>query len=52
MSDGRRVRLFKNGRTLMASSSQPSFALGHTLVTDNEREFDRAPDLACENRLR
>ena len=27
-------------------------ALGHTLVTDNEREFGRVPDLSCENWLR
>lgn len=27
-------------------------ALGHTLVTDNEREFARVPDLRCENWLR
>jgi tRNA(fMet)-specific endonuclease VapC len=27
-------------------------ALGHTLVTDNGREFNRLPGLACENWLR
>lgn len=29
-----------------------AIALGHTIVTDNEREFDRIEGLACENWLR
>lgn len=27
-------------------------ALGHTIVTDNQREFSRIPGVACENWLR
>jgi tRNA(fMet)-specific endonuclease VapC len=29
-----------------------AMALGHVLVTDNEREFERIDDLRCENWLR
>ena len=29
-----------------------ALALGHTIVTDNEREFSRVPDLRIDNWLR
>jgi tRNA(fMet)-specific endonuclease VapC len=49
-----RARLEKGGRPIGANDlliAAQALALGHTLVTDNEREFSRIDDLAIENWL-
>ncbi len=38
------------GRDLLLAAQ--ALSLGYTLVTNNEKEFARIPDLACENWLR
>jgi tRNA(fMet)-specific endonuclease VapC len=50
-----RVHLERTGRPIGANDlliAAQTVVLGHTLVTDNEREFTRVPGLACENWLR
>jgi tRNA(fMet)-specific endonuclease VapC len=50
-----RARLEGAGQPLRAHDlliAAQAVALGHTLVTDNEREFRRVQGLACENWLR
>jgi tRNA(fMet)-specific endonuclease VapC len=49
-----RARLERSGRPIGANDllvAAHALALGHTLVTDNEREFSRIDDLAIENWL-
>jgi tRNA(fMet)-specific endonuclease VapC len=50
-----RVRLERNGNPIGANDlliAAQALALGHTIITDNEREFSRILDLALENWLR
>jgi tRNA(fMet)-specific endonuclease VapC len=50
-----RARLERSGRPIGANDlliASHALALGHTLVTDNEREFRRVKDLRVENWLR
>ena len=50
-----RVRLEERGQPIGANDllvAAQALALGHVLVTDNEREFGRIEDLRCENWLR
>ena len=50
-----RARLEQAGRPIGGNDlliAAQVVALGHTLVTDNEPEFDRIDDLPCENWLR
>jgi tRNA(fMet)-specific endonuclease VapC len=50
-----RSQLEKSGRPIGANDlliAAHAIALGYILVTDNEREFIRAPNLKCENWLR
>jgi tRNA(fMet)-specific endonuclease VapC len=50
-----RARLEKAGRRIGANDmliAAHALALGHTIVTDNEREFSRIGDLPVENWLR
>ncbi|WP_316978871.1 type II toxin-antitoxin system VapC family toxin [Shumkonia mesophila] len=50
-----RARLEAAGRPIGANDlliAAHALALGHTVVTDNEREFARIDGLACENWLR
>jgi tRNA(fMet)-specific endonuclease VapC len=50
-----RVQLERLGRPIGANDlliAAQAVALGHTLVTDNEREFIRVEGLVCENWLR
>ncbi len=50
-----RVRLERAGRTIGANDlliAAHALALGHTIVTDNDREFARIDDLRVENWLR
>jgi tRNA(fMet)-specific endonuclease VapC len=50
-----RSRLERAGESIGANDlliAAQALALGHTLVTDNEREFSRIGDLRCENWLR
>ena len=50
-----RARLEQAGKPIGANdllAAAQAVALGHTMVTDNEREFARIPGLACENWLR
>jgi len=50
-----RARLEAAGQPIGANDlliAAHALALGHTLVTDNEREFGRIDGLACENWLR
>jgi tRNA(fMet)-specific endonuclease VapC len=50
-----RADLERMGRPIGANDlliAAQALALGLTVVTDNEREFGRIPDLACENWLR
>jgi tRNA(fMet)-specific endonuclease VapC len=50
-----RTRLEQAGQPIGANDlliAAQTVALGHTLVTDNEREFTRVQGLACENWLR
>ena len=50
-----RARLERAGRPIGANHlliAAQTVALGHTLVTDNEREFTRVQGLVCENWLR
>lgn len=50
-----RARLEENGQTIGPNDlliAAHALALGHTLVTDNEREFSRVPGLKIENWLR
>jgi tRNA(fMet)-specific endonuclease VapC len=50
-----RTRLERAGQPIGANDlliAAQTAALGHTLVTDNEREFARVQGLACENWLR
>lgn len=50
-----RARLEKAGRPIGANDlliAAQALALGHTVVTDNEREFSRIDDLVIENWLR
>jgi tRNA(fMet)-specific endonuclease VapC len=50
-----RTRLERAGQPIGANDlliAAQTVALGHTLVTDNEREFTRVQGLACENWLR
>lgn len=50
-----RVDLERAGRPIGGNDlliAAQAVALGHTLVTDNEREFARIDGLACENWLR
>jgi tRNA(fMet)-specific endonuclease VapC len=50
-----RARLERNGRPIGANDmliAAQALALGHTIVTDNEREFSRIDDLLLENWLR
>jgi tRNA(fMet)-specific endonuclease VapC len=52
---GLRARLEQLGRPIGANDlliAAQVVALGYTIVTDNEREFARIDDLACENWLR
>jgi tRNA(fMet)-specific endonuclease VapC len=37
---------------IFAALAAHALALGHTVVTDNEREFSRIPELSVENWLR
>lgn len=50
-----RARLEQSGQPIggndMLIAAQAA-ALDHTIVTDNEREFSRIPDVRCENWLR
>jgi tRNA(fMet)-specific endonuclease VapC len=50
-----RARLERNGRPIGANDmliAAHALALGHTIVTDNEREFSRIDNLLVENWLR
>jgi tRNA(fMet)-specific endonuclease VapC len=50
-----RTRLEKSGRPISANDmliAAQAMALGHTLVSDNEREFSRIEGLSVENWLR
>jgi tRNA(fMet)-specific endonuclease VapC len=50
-----RARLERNGRPIGANDmliAAHALALGHTIVTDNEREFARVENLPLENWLR
>jgi tRNA(fMet)-specific endonuclease VapC len=50
-----RARLEQAGQPIGANDlliAAQAVALGHTLVTDNEQEFRRVQELACENWLR
>jgi tRNA(fMet)-specific endonuclease VapC len=50
-----RARLERSGRPIGANDmlfAAQALALGHTIVTDNEREFSRIDDLLLENWLR
>lgn len=50
-----RARLEQAGQPIGGNDlliAAQTVALGHTLVTDNEREFARIDDLSCENWLR
>lgn len=50
-----RAELEREGRTIGGNDlliAAHSVTLGHTLVTDNEREFGRVQGLECENWLR
>ena len=50
-----RARLERAGRPVGGNDlliAAQALALGHTMVTDNEREFGRIEGLACENWLR
>jgi tRNA(fMet)-specific endonuclease VapC len=50
-----RARLERAGRSVGANDlliAAHALALGHTVVTDNEREFSRVDDLRIENWLR
>ncbi len=50
-----RARLERQGKPIGGNDmliAAQVLALGYTMVTDNEREFSRIPDLACENWLR
>jgi tRNA(fMet)-specific endonuclease VapC len=50
-----RVHLERTGQPIGANDlliAAQAVALGHTLVTDNEREFMRVQGLVCENWLR
>jgi tRNA(fMet)-specific endonuclease VapC len=50
-----RARLERAGRTIGANDlliAAHALALGHTIVTDNDREFARIDDLRVENWLR
>ncbi len=50
-----RTQLEQAGRPIGAHDlliAAQAMALGFTIVTDNEREFSRIPDLLCENWLR
>ncbi len=50
-----RTRLERAGQPIGANHlliAAQTVALGHTLVTDNEREFTRVQGLVCENWLR
>jgi tRNA(fMet)-specific endonuclease VapC len=50
-----RARLDQRGRPIGANDlliAAHALALGHTVVTDNEREFSRIPELSVENWLR
>jgi tRNA(fMet)-specific endonuclease VapC len=52
---GLRARLERAGRSIGANDlliAAHALALGHTLVTDNVREFSRVDDLRVENWLR
>jgi tRNA(fMet)-specific endonuclease VapC len=47
-----RSRLERAGESIGANDlliAAQALALGHTLVTDNEREFSQIGDLRCEN---
>ncbi len=49
-----RARLEKAGQPIGGNDlliAAQAVALGHTIVTNNEREFARIEDLACENWL-
>jgi tRNA(fMet)-specific endonuclease VapC len=50
-----RARLERAGHSIGANdlfTAAQALALGHTIVTDGEREFSRVPDLRIENWLR
>jgi tRNA(fMet)-specific endonuclease VapC len=50
-----RARLERSGRPIGANDiliAAQALALGHTIVTDNERELSRIDDLLLENWLR
>jgi tRNA(fMet)-specific endonuclease VapC len=50
-----RAQLERDGRSIGANDlliAAHALALGHTIVTDNEREFSRIDDLRVENWLR
>jgi tRNA(fMet)-specific endonuclease VapC len=50
-----RARLERAGHSIGANDlliAAHALALGHTIVTDNEHEFSRVPDLRIENWLR
>lgn len=50
-----RAGLERSGRPIGGNDlliAAQAVALGHTIVTDNERELGRVPDLRCENWLR
>jgi tRNA(fMet)-specific endonuclease VapC len=50
-----RTGLERSGRSIGANDlliAAHALTLGHTIVTDNEREFSRVDDLAIENWLR
>jgi tRNA(fMet)-specific endonuclease VapC len=50
-----RARLERAGQSIGANDlliAAHALALGHTIVTDNEYEFSRVPDLRIENWLR
>lgn len=50
-----RTRLERVGQPIGANDlliAAHAVALGHTIVTDNEREFSRVESLSCENWLR
>jgi tRNA(fMet)-specific endonuclease VapC len=50
-----RARLERAGQSVGANDlliAAHALALGHTVVTDNEREFSRIDDLRVENWLR
>ena len=50
-----RAHLERSGRPIGANDTliaAQALSLGHTIVTDNDREFSRVPDLPLENWLR